>query len=120
MPIRLKFARIDLMSKHDYRSKQMSRTEAWKRIRKIMASEEPKLLFGHHALAEMNNDSLNTSDVINILKSSAARITDEPELKNGTVRYRVKTIQYCVVVSFMKDADGLFVITVWKIKRERV
>lgn len=103
---------IDIMSNHDYRSKQMSKAEAWKKIRAIMSAADPKVIFGGHAL--------NTSDVINVLKSTAATIKDEPETKNGTVRYRVKTVNYCVVVSFSKNADGLFVVTVWKIKKEKV
>ncbi len=98
----------------------MSKAEAWKKIRKIMSGADPKLIFGGHALEEMANDSLSTSDVINVLKSASASIKDEPETKNGTVRYRVKTLNYCVVVSFLKNADGLFVVTVWKIKKEKV
>ena len=85
-----------------------------------MSDADPKLLFGGHALDEMKNDSLSTSDVINVLKSTSACIKDEPEPKNGTVRYRVKTLNYCVVVSFSKSADGLFVVTVRKIKKEKV
>ena len=84
-----------------------------------MSEEDPKLIFGGHALDEMRNNSLGTSDVINVLKSTSASICDEPETKNGTVRYRVKTLNYCVVVSFSKDANGLFVVTVWKIKKEK-
>ncbi len=98
----------------------MSKAEAWKKVRAIMSVADPKVIFGGHALEEMANDALNTSDVINVLKSTSATIKDEPETKNGTVRYRVKTINYCVVVSFSKNADGLFVVTVWKIKKEKV
>jgi hypothetical protein len=108
------------MSSHDYRSKRMSKAEAWKKIRKIMSDEDPQLVFGGHALDEMRNVSLSTSDVINVLKSTSATMKDEPETKNGNVRYRVKTLNYCVVVSFFKSADGLFVVTVWKIKKEKV
>lgn len=107
------------MSMRDFRSHRMSKTEARKKIAAIMNGASPRVVFTRHAEEEMLNDYLSSADVVNVLKSPNSRITDEPEFKNGTFRYRLKTTVYCVVVAFQYDAKGLIVVTVFKITRER-
>ncbi len=96
----------------------MNKTQAMKKLREIMASEDPSIVFIGHAIREMMNDFLSEVDVLNVLKSKSAGIKDEPEFKDETMRYRVMTSNYCVVVTFFKNADGVTVVTVWKISRK--
>lgn len=96
----------------------MSKNEALKKLREIMAEEDPVIIFTQHAEREMINDQMTHADALNVLKSTSCRLTDGPESKNGTVRYRFKTWKYCVVVVFFRNADGVTVVTVWKITKE--
>ena len=62
---------------------------------------------------ELKKDDLTIADVLNIIKSSDARITKEPELANGSYRYRLETKRITVVVAF-ESATSFVVVTAWR------
>jgi len=66
--------------------------------------------FSGHALEEMANDELQTTDCLNILR---AGIYEPPEHINGELRYRVGTQRICVVITFVSDTR-LRVVTAWR------
>jgi hypothetical protein len=66
--------------------------------------------FSGHAYEEMANDSLQSTDCLNIIR---AGIYDEPEYRNDEWRYRVCTQRMCVVITFMSETR-LRVITAWR------
>lgn len=97
--------------------KHLNKNEARKLLIKMMAND-CKILFTDHAIKELKNDDLDRVDAINILSSSASKIVDEPEQKNGNWRYRVITEKICVVIEF-KSVNGILVITVFRMKRSK-
>lgn len=66
-----------------------------------------------HALREMGNDGLETTDCLNLLR---AGVLAPPELVNGEWRYRVSSRQACVVITFL-SSTRLRVVTAWRIGR---
>jgi hypothetical protein len=68
------------------------------------------LVFGDHALEEMDKDSMTEQDVRNVLR---AGFPDPPEMENGEERYRVHTQRMCVVCAF-RSTDELRVVTAWR------
>lgn len=64
----------------------------------------------------MGKDNLTTGDVLNVIKSPAAKIVDEPELENGSFRYRLKTNNIGVVLAFASKTVCV-VVTAWRKKK---
>lgn len=52
-------------------------------------------------------------DVVNILRGG---VVEQPELVNGTWRYRVRTQRMTVVIAFRSDAE-IRVVTAWRLRR---
>ncbi|HYO69549.1 MAG TPA: DUF4258 domain-containing protein, partial [Archangium sp.] len=67
-----------------------------------------------HAKEELANDDLDMFDVRNVLR--AGKILEEPELENGTWRYRVHTERMTVVVAFVSESK-LKIVTAWRKKK---
>ncbi|HYO53278.1 DUF4258 domain-containing protein [Archangium sp.] len=67
-----------------------------------------------HAEEELAKDELTTLHAEKALLSG--RILEEPELVNGTWRYRVHTEQMVVVVAFVSESK-LRIITAWRKKK---
>lgn len=68
--------------------------------------------FSGHALEEMRNDELETTDCLNVLRGG----TYEPaEFIKGEWRYRVTTRFMCFVITF-KSNTKLRVVTGWRFK----
>jgi hypothetical protein len=68
--------------------------------------------FSGHALDEMANDELHTTDCLNIVR---AGVYSAPEYEKGELRYRVQTTRICVVVTFESDTR-IRVVTAWRKK----
>jgi hypothetical protein len=66
-----------------------------------------------HALEEMANDELQTTDCLNLLR---AGVCEAPEYINGEWRYRVGTSRICVVIAFISETR-LRVVTAWRKKQ---
>lgn len=104
--------------KKEFVPKRYSKTEALKLVREI-SLVDTNVIIQPHTISEAVNDDLTTRDILNTLRSTAARITEEPEQgTKGDWKYRIKTNSICVVVVIKEVPDKkLFTITVFKIKR---
>lgn len=89
-----------------------NRNEAKKLIQAIC--REGVIVSSRHAREELAADDLTTVDVMNVLR--AGRILEQPELIEGTWRYRVHTPQMVVVVAFVSESK-LKLVTAWRKKK---
>jgi len=101
------------MSPADFKIEKMNRNESRKLVRKIMTLMPQNVLFSKHALAELENDDLTTTDALNILKSSDSKIIDDGEFEHGSYRYRLETGNIVVVICFSSNGEHLIVVTAW-------
>ncbi len=85
--------------------------EAKQLVRSIV--ENGIVEFSGHALAEMANDELETTDCVNLLR---AGVYNPPEPINGEWRYRVETQRICVVFAFTSKTR-MRVVTAWRFKQ---
>ena len=83
------------MSKEDFRSRRLDKTQARKLISFIANKHPENIVFSRHAHEEMKNDGLTVNDVWNVIISPASRIA--------------------VVVSFSSKTSAA-IVTVWRIK----
>jgi len=65
-----------------------------------------------HAVERLQKWGLSTVDCINVLRGG---VVEEPELENGSWRYRVHTPLICVIIRFISD-DMLEIVTAWREK----
>ena len=77
-------------------------------IREIL--KEGVLSFSGHAKIEMQKDSLQTTDVQNVLRAGWCR---PAEMENRTWRYRFETNRMSVVVAFRSERRAV-VVTAWR------
>jgi hypothetical protein len=89
-----------------------NRNEAKKLI--LTICREGTIVSSKHAKEELAKDDLSTVDALNVLR--AGRILEEPELIDGTWRYRVHTEQMVVVVAFVSESK-LKLVTAWRKKK---
>ncbi len=101
---------IDLKTGIDVTSR-MSRVQARKVIARVFHEVPNFLSFSKHGLHQMKERNIRTGDILNILK--AGDIYQDPELENGTYRYRVETHKMIVVIAFRKP-NHITVITAWR------
>ena len=66
--------------------------------------------FSNHATEEMQNDNLQAADCVNLIRGG---VYEPPDFINGQWRYRIKTQQMCVVITFLSDSR-LRVVTAWR------
>ena len=59
--------------------------------------EHGAVTFSRHAKEEMGKDKLNDQDALNVLR---AGVCEEPELENGSWRYRFRTARMLFVIAF--------------------
>lgn len=86
-----------------------NRNQAKKLIQVICL--EGTITLSRHAEQELAKDDLTTDEALRALR--AGRILEEPEMENGTWRYRVHTTEMVVVVVF-KSESKLKIITAWR------
>lgn len=104
---------IDIISIKDYRQKRLDKTQARKLVTEITNRFPANIRYSKHALEELKKDDLTVADVLNIIKSSDARIINEPDFEKGSYRYRLETKRIVVVVSF-DSSTSFAVITAWR------
>lgn len=97
----------------DIRSKRLDKTQARKLVTEIVNKHPTNIRFTRHALEELRNDNLIISDVLNVIKSSDAKVIDEPEFINGSYRYRLATNRIGVVIAFDSPISCV-VVTAWR------
>ena len=100
------------MSPTDFSTQQLNRQEARKLLAKIVGSGG-QIIFKAHALKRIPERNLTTVDVINVLKSTDAKIISDGELVDGTFRYRLETSKILVVVAFGSMGDYVIVVSTW-------
>jgi hypothetical protein len=86
-----------------------NRNEAKKLIQAICL--QGVVISSRHAKEELAQDDLTVVDARNVLRGG--KILEEPELENGTWRYRVQTAQIVVVVAFVSESK-LKIVTAWR------
>ncbi|MDD4976106.1 MAG: DUF4258 domain-containing protein [Bacteriovorax sp.] len=106
------------MSIKNYKLNQIDKTQARKKIGEILRLSKEGPIFSKHALSELANDGLTTTDAVNVLKSCNARILRDGEFENGSFRYRLETAYILLVISFNQAGTKIIVITAWD-KRTR-
>ena len=97
----------------DLRIHRLDRNQARKLIAEIVAQHPENVRFSKHALEEMKKDNLTTGDILNVMKSSSAKIVAEPELENGSYRYRLRTSNIGVVLAFVSKTTCV-IVTAWR------
>lgn len=65
---------------------------------------------GSHARSQMATRKLDMADVLSVLRGGWV---EEPELENGSWRYRVQTNRQCVVVEFRSETE-IEIVTAWR------
>jgi hypothetical protein len=105
-----KMSKIDLGSRIDVTSR-LSRTQSRKAISEIFNANPNFIAFSKHGLAQMKKRDLTTVDVVNVL--NVGKILVDPELENGSWRYRVETKKITVIIAFRKP-NHLVVVTAWR------
>jgi hypothetical protein len=74
------------------------------------AVEDGRITYSRpHALDRMRQRNASTVDVENVLRGGFC--DEEPELKDGTWRYKIRSNTFIVVIEFWPD-ERLFVVTV--------
>lgn len=101
---------IDIMSNICHK---LDRNQARKRVAHIVYATPELVRFSRHALSELKKDKLTTVDILNVIKSPDAQIVDEPELENGSYRYRLGTKKMMVVIAF-DTPKSLVIVTAWR------
>ena len=69
--------------------------------------------FSVHAMEEMAQDDLQSTDCLNLLRAGVFR---PAEYTNRYWRYRVETPRMCIVVTFASERE-LRIVTAWRITR---
>ncbi len=77
-------------------------------VRSIMRSGEFRITT--HAFAEMEADSMEEIDVVNVLRGGVVEGCDH---ERGSWRYRVRTPRFTVVVSFRSES-AMVIVTAWR------
>ena len=101
---------IDFKSIIDVTSK-LNKGQARKVLSEIFNSDPNLVSFSKHARNQMKARGLSTVDIINVLK--VGKIFSNPELENGSWRYKLETKKITVVIAFRKP-NHLVVVTAWR------
>ena len=102
-----------MKSHSDYKSHKLQKEEARKLLGRMIREDGINVLFSKHAREELKKDGLGIDDAISILASTDAKILKEAEFEKRTYRYRVETIDFCLVIAFNSE-DELIVVTAWR------
>lgn len=103
--------KLDLRSSDEVGNKRLDRYEAKKLAAEIQRSGE--VSFTGHCQEELKKDSMDTADVLNILRCGRIEREPEPESKFGIWRYRVETHRMAAVIE-IHSKTSLRVITAWR------
>jgi len=101
---------VDFKSSIDILSR-LNRVQARKLLSEILNADTNAISLSKHCRKELAHDNLTTVDLLNVLK--AGLIYTDPELVNGTYRYRVETEKIIVVITFMHQ-NCIRCITAWR------
>ena len=93
----------------DLSSEPFDEVIAKRLIRHIL--EDESLGFTKHARDEMRKDSLDTTDIVNVLR--AGWMEGAAEMKNRAWRYRLMTNRMSVIVTFRSVTEAV-VVTAWR------
>lgn len=106
-----------VVSKKNYRTDRLSKEEARKLISKIvLEGKNNYVIFTTHALNQLEERDLLTTDILNIVKSADSKIHDGGEFENGSYRYRLETRTILVVISFHPKGERIIIVTSWRKK----
>ncbi len=86
----------------------LSPKQARELVRAIWATGQ--VFFSKHAEDELRKDGMDRGDAVNVLRGGTIF---EDGLKNGSWRYRVETMKFCVVIAFRSETR-LVVVTAWR------
>lgn len=104
------------MSSKNYKTTRLSKEEARKLIAKVAPTG--RVIFTSHALEKINERGIIINDVMNVLLSSAMRVSDA-EPKGSGFTYRCSTTRFVVAIGFTVQGDGVIVVTVFRADRKR-
>ena len=82
--------------------------EARRLLTEILSAGQ--LNFSRHAREEMAKDKMVEQDAINVLRAGSL---DPAEMERGSWRYRVHTLRFFVVVTFV-EATAAIIVTAWR------
>ena len=97
----------------DIRTKRLDKAQARKLIAQIVRNNPDNIRFSKHALIELGNDNLTTSDALNVIKSSHSRILSDGEWEHGSFRYRLETSNIMIVIAF-DSPESMVIVTAWR------
>ena len=95
---------VDIMSR-------LEKTQARKLLSEFFNKDPNKVSFTKHALDQMQERTLITGDILNVLR--AGSIHNDPEFEHGSWRYQVETKKITVVFAF-NSPDKIKIITAWR------
>lgn len=104
------------MSYRDYKEKRLDKTQARKLVAEIVNKNPSGIRYSNHGFKEMGDDDLTMNDILNVIKSPDAKITEEPEFIRGSYRYRLRTEKITVVIAFNSPTE-VVVVTAWRVKK---
>ena len=102
--------KIDFNSFVDVTSR-LEKGQARKLLSEILNNVPNYLSYSKHGQDQMKARRLIAGDIINVL--TAGRILSDPELENGSCRYKVETKTITVIIAF-RQPNHVAVITAWR------
>jgi len=102
-----------MKSHGDYKSHKLQKEEARKLLSRITREYPDNVLFSKHAVEELAKDNLTVVSANNILRSTDAQILVEGEFENGSYRYRLETMDVCLIIVF-NSGQELVIVTAWR------
>lgn len=100
------------MSPTSYRTVKLDKTQAKNQAVQI-ARKAGNVILTRHAEERMLEREIIVLDILNVLKSSAMRVTREAEWnhKSHSYSYSCETNKFRIVVSFSDDGNSLIICT---------
>jgi hypothetical protein len=90
---------------------RLNRTQAKKILGEFFRANPNSVSFTSHAQKQMLERDLTSIDVVNVLR--AGKIYGDPEVENGSFRYRIETTRIMVVFAF-RSPDKIVIVTAWR------
>jgi hypothetical protein len=106
--------KLDLRSSDDLKGKKLDRYQAKKIAQEIL--REGTFSFTSHCHVELKNDSMDTEDVVNVLRCGKVEREPEPSQRFGSWRYQIETNRMAFVIE-IHSRLALRVITAWRKKK---
>jgi len=100
------------MSKVDFQTCRQDKRAARKRVSLIMSSAGA-VIPSRHFREQAEDRDFSVVDALNVLKSTASKIVEEPEMEKGTWRYRIQSNKMVLVFGFTPNGEGILLVTAW-------